>query len=95
MRSGQFRAVPGAQPAVGSVGELEHVEEDKVEITLINRKGTGEAVKEALNELKTVSCFASVDFMIHQVAFERCTLTKRLPMMFIGSKTSKIINQKA
>lgn len=90
MQSGQFRAVPGAQPAVGSVGELERVEEDKVEITLIDRKGTGEAVKEVLNELKTVSCFASVDFI-----FERCTLTKRLPMMFIGSKTSKIINQKA
>ncbi len=29
---GQFRPVTGANPAVGQVGELEHVEEDRIEV---------------------------------------------------------------
>jgi hypothetical protein len=34
---GQFRPVHGARPALGSVGELEHVEENRVEVVLPRR----------------------------------------------------------
>jgi hypothetical protein len=31
---GQFRPVRGAEPTIGAVGELEHVDEDRVEVVL-------------------------------------------------------------
>ncbi len=31
--TGQFRPLPGANPAIGAVGDVEYVEEDRVEIT--------------------------------------------------------------
>ena len=34
---GQFRPVRGAEPAVGRLGDLEHVEEDRVEVVLPRR----------------------------------------------------------
>jgi hypothetical protein len=34
---GQFRPVRSANPAVGALGELEHVEEDRVEVVLPRR----------------------------------------------------------
>lgn len=53
--TGQFKPVDGANPAIGSVGALEYVEEDRVEITLVDRKGAGETVRDAVKELKSVS----------------------------------------
>ena len=35
--TGQFRPLPGAVPAVGAVGELEHVAENRVEVVLPRR----------------------------------------------------------
>ncbi len=31
--TGQFRPLPGADPAIGAVGDLEYVQEDRVEVT--------------------------------------------------------------
>lgn len=53
--TGQFKPVGDAKPTIGSVNALEHVEEDRVEITLIDRQGAGETVRDAVNELKSVS----------------------------------------
>ena len=45
---GQFRPLPGADPAVGQVGELERVEEDRVEVVLPRRlRGSGVAAMRA------------------------------------------------
>jgi hypothetical protein len=35
--TGQFRPVPGANPAIGEVGSLEHVPENRVEVVLPRR----------------------------------------------------------
>jgi hypothetical protein len=35
--TGQFRAVPGANPTIGAVGSLEHVPENRVEVVLPRR----------------------------------------------------------
>ena len=45
----QFRPLAGANPIIGSVGDLEKVEEDKVEMVVMGRKTVIEAV-EALKE---------------------------------------------
>ena len=45
---GQFRPLPGAHPTVGEVGELEHVAENRVELTF--PRPMREAVIAALRE---------------------------------------------
>lgn len=45
---GQFRPVGGANPAIGTVGELEHVDEDRIEVMIpVGRRA---AVLAALRE---------------------------------------------
>ncbi|KAF7299646.1 hypothetical protein HMN09_00970000 [Mycena chlorophos] len=39
--TGQFRPTTGANPAIGVVGELEHVEEDRVEVLVHDEKPRG------------------------------------------------------
>jgi hypothetical protein len=51
--TGQFRPGPEANPHVGTPGDLEYVEEDRVEV-LVNDKGLNEEVKGAIKELKAV-----------------------------------------
>ncbi|RMD42748.1 hypothetical protein DV735_g2346, partial [Chaetothyriales sp. CBS 134920] len=46
---GQFRPLQGANPHIGTVGELEKVEEDKVEVAVFGRDVVTAAVK-ALKE---------------------------------------------
>ena len=52
-RAGQFKPGPSAQPTIGSVGQLEYVEEDKVEL-VVNDQGANEEIKNAIVELKSV-----------------------------------------
>jgi hypothetical protein len=59
--TGQFRPGPEANPAIGKRGELEFVEEDRVEV-VVNDKGSNVEVKGAIQELKAVrlpNCLAS------------------------------------
>jgi hypothetical protein len=51
--TGQFRPGPEANPHVGTPGDLEYVEEDRVEV-LVNDKGLNDEVKGAIKELKAV-----------------------------------------
>jgi hypothetical protein len=45
---------PEARPTIGQPGELEFVDEDRVEV-IVNDKGQREEIKKAIKELKTVS----------------------------------------
>lgn len=56
--TGQFKPGPGTQPAIGTLGELEYVEEDRVEV-VVNDKGDREEVKSAIKELKAVSPYST------------------------------------
>lgn len=47
--TGQFRPVGGADPTIGEVGQLEHVAEDRVELTF--PRGLRETVVAALREV--------------------------------------------
>lgn len=52
-RAGQFRPLAGANPAIGAVGELEKVEEHRVEL-LVTDEGRNEQIKGAVLALKEV-----------------------------------------
>lgn len=57
---GQFKPGAGAQPAIGSVGQIEYVEEDRIELVVID-KGEKVELKNTICELK------AVDISQHQV----------------------------
>lgn len=50
---GQFLACDGAKPAIGAVGELERVDEDKVEV-VVRDAGESVEIREAISTLKEV-----------------------------------------
>lgn len=50
---GQFRPGPEANPAIGTRGELEFVEEDRVEVVVTDH-GQNEEIRGAIQELKSV-----------------------------------------
>ena len=52
--TGQFRPISGANPSIGAVGQLEHVQEHRVEIVVKDEGGTDE-IKGAVKELIKVS----------------------------------------
>jgi hypothetical protein len=52
-RAGQFKPVGTAKPTIGSVGNVERVEEDRVEV-LVNDQGSGIELKNVIDELKNV-----------------------------------------
>ena len=55
MGAGQFRPMAGANPAIGSVGTLERVEEHRVEVLVVDESGgKNEQIKGAVAELKKV-----------------------------------------
>ena len=54
MFTGQFKPGPGTKPAIGSVGQVEYVEEDRVEL-VVNDDGQKVELKGVINELKTVN----------------------------------------
>jgi len=51
--TGQFKPLGSANPGIGSVGELEHVEEHRVEV-LVKDQGQKEEIRGAIRELKKV-----------------------------------------
>ena len=58
---GQFRPTEGANPAIGKVGELEFVDEHRVEL-LVTDEGKNEQIKGAVKILKEVSGFCLMMF---------------------------------
>ena len=51
--TGQFRPGLEAHPTIGKPGELEFVEENRIEVVVID-KGGNEEIREAIHELKAV-----------------------------------------
>ena len=51
--TGQFRPGPEANPTIGTPGQLEFVEENRVEV-VVNDKGANEEIRDAIKELKSV-----------------------------------------
>jgi hypothetical protein len=54
MFTGQFKPGPGTNPAIGRVGQVEYVKEDRVEL-VVNDDGQKAELKSVINELKTVN----------------------------------------
>ena len=52
---GQFKPAAGANPVIGSIGQAESVEEDRVELLFCDKGGDHE-IESAIKELKRV-CF--------------------------------------
>lgn len=53
MKIGQFRPTAEAQPTIGTPGELEFVEEDRVELIVLDQ-GDKVQLRNAVQELKKV-----------------------------------------
>lgn len=51
--TGQFRPGPEANPTIGTRGDLELVEENRVEV-VVNDRGKNEEIRQAIQELKSV-----------------------------------------
>ncbi|EKM53720.1 uncharacterized protein PHACADRAFT_260210 [Phanerochaete carnosa HHB-10118-sp] len=88
--TGQFRPGPEANPAIGKRGELEFVEENRVEV-IVNDKGENEEIRGAIKELKAVSSYTTLvnlgpSMSIPMVRFIR---TKKSHMMFTALQTCK------
>jgi hypothetical protein len=52
--TGQFKPGPEANAAIGSVGQVEYVDEDRVEL-VVNDNGRKKEVKNVIEELKKVN----------------------------------------
>lgn len=73
--TGQFTPLPGANPAVGSVGTQEFVEEDRVEVLVRSGSpvGAGDAaaqslqIKDVLEELKKVHPYEEVAYDVYRL----------------------------
>ncbi|KAK7472208.1 hypothetical protein VKT23_000330 [Stygiomarasmius scandens] len=55
-----------ANPAIGKRGELEFVEEDRVEM-VVNDKGKKEELRKAVEELKKVHPYEEVAFDVYKM----------------------------
>ncbi|KAA1477519.1 hypothetical protein DENSPDRAFT_589017 [Dentipellis sp. KUC8613] len=64
--TGQFRPCDGANPTIGAVGTLEHVEEDRVEI-VVNDGGDQADLKGAIQELKQVHPYEEVAYDVYKL----------------------------
>ena len=56
---GQFRPGPKANPTIGDRGELEYVDENKIEV-VVSDSGTNNEIKAAVEELKRVWLICNV-----------------------------------
>jgi hypothetical protein len=63
--AGQFKAGQGANPAIGLVGVVEYVEEDRVEV-VVNDNGQKAELKDVVKELKKVTYWLSFVFLSHR-----------------------------
>ncbi|KAJ7504366.1 GTP cyclohydrolase 1 type 2/Nif3 [Mycena galericulata] len=59
--TGQFQAGAGASPAIGAIGALEHVEEDRVEVVVLDR------VPDVVRELKTVHPYEECAYDVYKL----------------------------
>ncbi|KAJ7180684.1 GTP cyclohydrolase 1 type 2/Nif3 [Mycena filopes] len=59
--TGQFQPSAGAHPAIGEVGALQSVEEDRVEVSVLDR------VREVVKELKAVHPYEEVAYDVYRV----------------------------
>ncbi|KAF8171872.1 GTP cyclohydrolase 1 type 2/Nif3 [Pholiota molesta] len=64
--TGQFMPKQSANPTIGKIGQLEFVEEDRVEL-VINDKGKHEELKCAITELKNVHPYEEVAYDVYKV----------------------------
>ncbi|EAU91198.2 hypothetical protein CC1G_06833 [Coprinopsis cinerea okayama7 len=64
--TGQFKPVGDANPTIGSVGQVESVEEDRVEV-VVNDQGQQEEIKTAIEELKKVHPYEEVAYDVYRV----------------------------
>jgi hypothetical protein len=91
-RVGQFRSGPGTNPYNGTVGVLEHIEEDRVEVR-VNDNGEYAELKEAITELKKV-IMSLTELGGNGIELtcwtDRYTLTKRLHTTFTVWKTFEL-----
>ncbi|KDR75574.1 hypothetical protein GALMADRAFT_68622 [Galerina marginata CBS 339.88] len=62
--TGQFLPKTGANPTIGTVGQLELVEEDRVEIVV---NGEHTAVRKAIMELKNVHPYEEVAYDVYKL----------------------------
>lgn len=58
--TGTFRPLAGANPAVGSVGDVESVDEDRVEVLCVG----DECVRDAVRALKTAHPYEQVAYFV-------------------------------
>ena len=86
--TGQFRPGPEAHPVIGKPGELEFVEENRVEV-VVNDKGGNEEIKSAIAELKAVSILITCTRPCSLTPVPRFIRTKRLRTMYTALKTSE------
>ncbi|KAI0785702.1 GTP cyclohydrolase 1 type 2/Nif3 [Abortiporus biennis] len=64
--TGQFRPGPEANPAIGTRGELESVDEHRVEV-VVNDKGENKEIKGAIDELKKVHPYEEVAYDVYRL----------------------------
>ncbi|KAF8624493.1 hypothetical protein AX17_007121 [Amanita inopinata Kibby_2008] len=64
--TGQFKPISGAKPSIGKIGQLEFVEEDKVEV-LVNDKGEKEELGRAIEELKKIHPYEEVAYEVYRL----------------------------
>ncbi|KAF8952194.1 hypothetical protein BDZ97DRAFT_1931144 [Flammula alnicola] len=63
---GQFMPKASANPVIGAVGQLEFVEEDRVEL-VVNDKGEHEELRRAIKELKNVHPYEEVAYDVYKL----------------------------
>ncbi|KAF8216516.1 GTP cyclohydrolase 1 type 2/Nif3, partial [Mycena galopus ATCC 62051] len=59
--TGQFAPIAGANPTIGSVGALEQVEEDRVEVLVLDR------MREVVSALKDVHPYEEVAYDVYKL----------------------------
>ncbi|KAF5365961.1 hypothetical protein D9758_006639 [Tetrapyrgos nigripes] len=64
--TGQFLPTDSANPTIGGKGQLEFVEEDRVEM-VVNDKGKKEELRKAIEELKKVHPYEEVAFDVYKL----------------------------
>ncbi|VDC02790.1 unnamed protein product [Peniophora sp. CBMAI 1063] len=64
---GQFKPVGAANPAIGEVGQLEHIEEHRVEISVRDSANDHQGIKDIISELKKVHPYEEVAYDVYQL----------------------------
>ncbi|KAI0039400.1 hypothetical protein FA95DRAFT_1567188 [Auriscalpium vulgare] len=65
--TGQFRPEDGAQPAIGTPGTLEYVDEDRVEILVTTTDGNHHELQKALKILKAAHPYEEVAYDVYRL----------------------------